>query len=92
MEDPDDDRDAFKDRSKTIKTPVAIVTDADGAPEIPSITKDDGYQTKVVQATLRKYCASHIREFYLYSTQLRLTVMDQGLSPETERPSSHGQR
>lgn len=61
----DDDRKAVKDRSKSIKTPVEIITDVDGEPEIPSITKDDGYQAKVVQVTLRKYCAAHIREFYL---------------------------
>jgi hypothetical protein len=90
MEDPDGDRNALKDHSKTIKTPVAIVDDADGRPEVPTITNNDGYQAKVVQATLRKYCTSHIREFYLYSTQHCITYIYQGLSPENERPSSHG--
>jgi hypothetical protein len=69
MDHPEDDRNAVKDRAKTIKTPVNIITDHNGKPDIPTITKDDGYQTKVVQKTLRKYCMAHIREFYLYYIQ-----------------------
>jgi hypothetical protein len=62
MEDTDNDEAAEKDRSKTIKTPVLITTDANGEPAIPSITMDDAYHTKVVQTTLRDYCTTHIRE------------------------------
>jgi hypothetical protein len=58
----DGDRNAEKDHSKTIKTPIDIITDADGEPAIPTVTIDDGYQTKVVQATLRNYCTAHISE------------------------------
>jgi hypothetical protein len=49
-------------QSKTIKTTIDIMTDEDGEPEIPSVTESSGYQTKVVQATLRKYCIAHICE------------------------------
>jgi hypothetical protein len=62
MEDTDNDQTVEKDRSKTIKVPVKITTDATGEPEIPSITIADAYQTKVVQAALRDYCTTHIRE------------------------------
>jgi hypothetical protein len=61
---PDDDRKAVKDRSKTIKTPIEIVTDVDGEPEIP-IIDGDAHGAKAVQDTLRNYLISHIREFYL---------------------------
>jgi hypothetical protein len=64
MNNLDDDRNAAMDRARTIKTPVNITTDGDGEPEIPSITKDDGYHTKVVQIALRNYFKAHIRGFY----------------------------
>jgi hypothetical protein len=51
-----------KDRSKTIKTPISIPIKSNGCPEIPDITMAQGYKTKVVQAMLRDYCTSHIRE------------------------------
>lgn len=75
MEHTDDDRTAVKDHAKTIKTPVQITTDDHGEPEIPSITNDDGYQAKVIQATLRKYCTAHIRKFYVYYMQQRFTYV-----------------
>ena len=75
MDHPDDDRNAVKDRAKTINTPINIITDDHGEPEIPSITKDDGYQTKVVQTTLRKYCTAHLREFYPYSVHHWITYV-----------------
>jgi hypothetical protein len=49
-------------QSKTIKTTIDITTDEDEEPEIPSVTESSEYQTKVVQATLRKYCITHIHE------------------------------
>jgi hypothetical protein len=76
MEHTEDDWNAVKDREKTIKTPVNIITDGNGEPEIPSITEDDGYQAKVIQKTLRKYCTAHIRELYLYTIQQCFTYVD----------------
>ncbi|KAH9011565.1 hypothetical protein EDB84DRAFT_1569679 [Lactarius hengduanensis] len=61
MSDTDDDQNAQKDPSRTIKIPVQITTNATGEPEIPSIVKGDGHQTKVVQTALRGYCTAHIR-------------------------------
>jgi hypothetical protein len=49
-------------QAMTNKTPIEIATNDDGEPEVPSITQDNGIQTKVVQATLRKYCTTHICE------------------------------
>jgi hypothetical protein len=60
--DSSDDQTADKDRSKTIKTPIVIAIEADGEPVLPSITLDDSYQAKVVQAALRDYCNAHISE------------------------------
>ena len=51
-----------KDHSKTIKTPITINIKSNGCPEIPAITKADGYQAKTVQAMLHKYCTTHICE------------------------------
>lgn len=51
-----------KGSSKTIKTPIVIQTKSNGCPEIPSITKADGYKAKVVQVMLRDYFNTHIRE------------------------------
>ncbi|KAH9012689.1 hypothetical protein EDB85DRAFT_2158821 [Lactarius pseudohatsudake] len=51
-----------KDLSRTIKIPVQITTNKKtGEPEIPSIVKGGGHQTKVVQTALRGYCTAHIR-------------------------------
>ena len=50
------------DRSKTKKTRIPTITDANGMPDIPSVTAADGYHTKIVQAALREYCTAHIRE------------------------------
>ncbi|KAH9016363.1 hypothetical protein EDB84DRAFT_1567258 [Lactarius hengduanensis] len=58
----DDDQNAQKDLSRTIKIPVQITTNKKtGEPEIPSIVKGGGHQTKVVQTALRGYCTAHIR-------------------------------
>jgi hypothetical protein len=54
--------DAMNSQSKTIKTTINITTDEYGKAEIPLVTGSSGYQTKVVQATLRKYCIAHIHE------------------------------
>ena len=62
IKDTDNDQTVAKDFSKTIKVPVKITTDTTGEPKIPSITIADAYQTKVVQAALRDYCTTHIRE------------------------------
>jgi uncharacterized protein (DUF4415 family) len=62
MGNPDHGQDSQKDRSKTNKTRINITINADGEPDIPSVTMGDGYQTKIVQATLREYCTAHIRE------------------------------
>jgi hypothetical protein len=62
-----------KDRSKTIKTPIAIHTKSNGCPKIPAITSADGYKTKVVQAMLRDYCTTHIRESSCDHLQLCVT-------------------
>jgi hypothetical protein len=64
-----------KGNAKTIKTTVPIITNGNGEPEIPSITKDDGYYGKVVQKALREYCAAHLREFYPYSIPHCLTYL-----------------
>ncbi|KAH9007560.1 hypothetical protein EDB84DRAFT_1447435 [Lactarius hengduanensis] len=57
----DGDQTAEKDRSKTFKAPIPITTNRNGLPEVPSITKGDSINTKVVQTTLRNYCTAHIR-------------------------------
>ncbi|KAF8265972.1 hypothetical protein EI94DRAFT_1803700 [Lactarius quietus] len=57
----EEDRNAMNDQAKTIKTTIDIITDEDGEPEVPSVTEASGYQTKVVQAALRKYCIAHMR-------------------------------
>ena len=49
-------------QSKTVKTTIDIITDKDREPKIPSVTELSRYQTKVVQAALRKYCIAHIHE------------------------------
>ncbi|KAH9014686.1 hypothetical protein EDB85DRAFT_2157246 [Lactarius pseudohatsudake] len=49
------------ERSKTIKSRINILVDANREPQVPSVTPGDGYQTKIIQATLREYCTAHIR-------------------------------
>jgi hypothetical protein len=58
-----------KDHSKTNTTPISISLDADGCPELPTVTMADGYKTKVVQSMLREYCTAHIREPSLKSCE-----------------------
>ncbi|KAH9176173.1 hypothetical protein EDB89DRAFT_2065978 [Lactarius sanguifluus] len=50
-----------KDLSRTIKTPIPIILDTDGCPELPTVAMSDGYKAKVVQSLLRDYCTAHIR-------------------------------
>ncbi|KAH8992193.1 hypothetical protein EDB92DRAFT_1816038 [Lactarius akahatsu] len=50
-----------KDLSRTIKTPIPIICDRDGCPELPTVAMSDGYKAKVVQSLLRDYCTAHIR-------------------------------
>ncbi|KAH8983595.1 hypothetical protein EDB86DRAFT_3085260 [Lactarius hatsudake] len=50
-----------KDRSRTLNTPIPIVFDKYGCPELPKVTMFDGYEAKVVQSLLREYCIEHIR-------------------------------
>ncbi|KAH9038255.1 hypothetical protein EDB85DRAFT_1888104 [Lactarius pseudohatsudake] len=47
--------------SKTIITPIPLVVNKNGRPELPTVTMHDGYKTKVVQSLLRDYCTAHIR-------------------------------
>ncbi|KAH9008446.1 hypothetical protein EDB84DRAFT_1446927 [Lactarius hengduanensis] len=49
------------ERSKTIKSRINILVDANREPQVPSVTPGDGYQTKIIQATLREYCTAHIQ-------------------------------
>jgi hypothetical protein len=65
MKDPDDERNAEKDRSKTIKTPVHITMDETGEPVVPPMVPGRGYGAKTVQTAIRKYCLAHIRKPYL---------------------------
>ncbi|KAH9160442.1 hypothetical protein EDB89DRAFT_1914726 [Lactarius sanguifluus] len=53
-------------RSKMLKTKVKLITYADGEPEIPSVTLEDGYSTKVIQMALRDYCHAHILLYNIY--------------------------
>ncbi|KAH8985230.1 hypothetical protein EDB86DRAFT_2833172 [Lactarius hatsudake] len=56
-----------KDCSRTLNTPIPIVFDKDGCPELPKVTMFDGYKAKVVQSLLREYCIEHIHEpFFQY--------------------------
>ncbi|KAI9429894.1 hypothetical protein H4582DRAFT_2064504 [Lactarius indigo] len=50
-----------RDLSKTITTPIPLVFNADGFPELPTVVSHDGYKAKVVQTLLRDYCTAHIR-------------------------------
>jgi hypothetical protein len=51
-----------RNRNKSIKKPITIKVKSDGRPKVPKITSKDGYWTKNVQDTLRKYILSHIRK------------------------------
>ncbi|KAI9433711.1 hypothetical protein H4582DRAFT_2060689 [Lactarius indigo] len=50
-----------KDNSRTIQSPIPLVFDADGCPELPTVTQRHGYKAKIVQSLLRDYCTAHIR-------------------------------
>ncbi len=51
-----------KGGSMKVKTPISIHIKSNGCPEIPAVTKADGYRAKDLQAMLRDYCTTHIRE------------------------------
>ncbi|KAI9428965.1 hypothetical protein H4582DRAFT_2066083 [Lactarius indigo] len=51
-----------RDLSKTITTPIPLVFNADGFPELPTVVSHDRYKAKVVQTLLRDYCTAHIHE------------------------------
>ena len=55
------------DRSRTLKTKITITFDEEGCPELPDVTINDGYKTKIVQSMLREYCTEHIREILFTS-------------------------
>ncbi|KAI9434764.1 hypothetical protein H4582DRAFT_2059889 [Lactarius indigo] len=50
-----------RDLSKTITTPIPLVFNADGFPELPTVVSHDGYKAKVIQTLLRDYCTAYIR-------------------------------
>lgn len=58
--DPDD---VLLHRPKTHKDKIAIETDENGNPKIPSVTVRDKIHVKVLQTMLRDYCTAHIREY-----------------------------
>ncbi|KAH9015700.1 hypothetical protein EDB85DRAFT_2156481 [Lactarius pseudohatsudake] len=58
---PEDDQSVPLGRSRALRTKVKVVTSADGEPDIPSITLENGYAAKTVQTALRDYCNTHIR-------------------------------
>jgi hypothetical protein len=81
--DPDEDGDM--DLSKANKNKIPILFDANGEPEIPTVTLADGYYSKVVQKTVWAYCVAHIRELSTHSMQYRHLIcpyMSQGLFPD----------
>jgi len=51
-----------KGRPKTVKPPISIHIKSNGCPDVPAITNADGYNAKAVQAVLRDYITTHIRE------------------------------
>jgi hypothetical protein len=67
-----------KNRSKTNSTPIPILFDSDGCPELPTVTMPDGYKTKVVQSMLREYCTAHIREPSLKSCEQKYDTSETG--------------
>ena len=82
VDETENDQSVPPGRSKALRTKVKIVTNADGEPDIPSITLEDGYAAKAVQTTLRDYCNTHIRELRLYSMDFCITSVSQGTSLE----------
>ncbi|KAI9431026.1 hypothetical protein H4582DRAFT_2085700 [Lactarius indigo] len=56
-----------RDLSKTITTPIPLVFNADGFPELPKVVSHDGYKAKVIQTLLRDYCTAHIHESFFIS-------------------------
>ncbi len=74
--DADHDQSDQPGHSKTNKTRIKIITDANGEPELPSVTKGDGYQAKKIQLSLREYCTAHIRESNIHSMQFCVTHMN----------------
>jgi hypothetical protein len=64
-----------KNHFKTITTPIPITIKSNGCPDIPTVTIEQGYKTKIVQTMLREYCTEHIRKYfsvnvYIYVTQI----------------------
>lgn len=45
---------------------IQITTDANGKPNLPSMTAKDNCLAKFLQAAIRDYCTAHIREFRKY--------------------------
>ncbi|KAH9012165.1 hypothetical protein EDB85DRAFT_2159239 [Lactarius pseudohatsudake] len=66
---PADDQSVPLGRSRALRTKVKVVTSADGEPDIPSITLENGYAAKTVQTALRDYCNTHIREDFAKQIQ-----------------------
>ncbi len=71
--DTDHDQSDQAGHLKMNKTRIKIITDANGEPELPSMTKGDGYQTKKIQVSLREYCTAHICESSVHSMQFFVT-------------------
>ena len=67
------------DRSKTSKEKIEIKMDANGRPEIPSVTEKDNCYGKVLQTALREYCTAHIRESIYSLFTYHITFMSQGI-------------
>ncbi|KAH9008808.1 hypothetical protein EDB84DRAFT_1446695 [Lactarius hengduanensis] len=65
---PEHDQSSPTGRPKTVKKKPKVITDADGEPEIPSITLEDGYSAKAVQAALRDYCHAHILLYNIHES------------------------
>ncbi|KAI9436269.1 hypothetical protein H4582DRAFT_2058933 [Lactarius indigo] len=63
-----------RDLSKTITTPIPLVFNADGCPELPKVVSHDGYKAKVVQTLLRDYCTAHIHESFFNSCAANQTI------------------
>ncbi|KAI9447519.1 hypothetical protein H4582DRAFT_2051264 [Lactarius indigo] len=63
-----------RDLSKTITTPIPLVFNADGFPELPKVVSHDGYKAKVIQTLLRDYCTAHICESFFNSCAANQTI------------------
>jgi hypothetical protein len=46
--------------SRTKKDRIPIMMDANGSPELPSVTAADGCHVKSIQSALQEYCLAHI--------------------------------